>query len=208
MLWRENWQTGNLWPLFGEKRSIMLSVMMINSLGFTSTYHRMSCLTTDKFCLLWQMQVHKIERRRSMISNCWHGHISVSGARKLKVKLFPLISLGTLPTKKRDFLGIFPKGGGVFSNPKTFVNLPSVFFYAKIILRCQNMFYNSGEVIFDQFHHITLNSKSGKFWKKSAKTRSFGNFFHCEGGGSPIPKSICQNSYQKVKIFVKTKNAK
>ena len=27
------------------------------------------------------------------------------------------------------------------------------------------------------------------------------------GGGSPIPKSICQNSYQKVNIFVKTKNA-
>ena len=66
--------------------------------------------------------------------------------------------------KKRDFLGIFPKGGGwVFSNPKTFGNLPSVFLDAKIILRCQNMFYNSGEVIFDQFHHITLNSKSGKF---------------------------------------------
>ena len=110
--------------------------------------------------------------------------------------------------KNGIFWEFFPKGGGgVFSNPKTFVNLPSVFLYAKIILRCQNMFYNSGEVISDQFHHITLDSKSGKFWKKSAKTRSFGNFFHCEGGGSPIPKSICQNSYQKVNIFVKTKNA-
>jgi len=116
--------------------------------------------------------------------------------------------LGTLPTKKNGiFWEFFPKGGGVFSNPKTFVNLPSVFLYAKIILRCQNMFYNSGEVISDQFNHITLDSKSGKFWKKSAKTRSFGNFFHCEGGGSPIPKSICQNSYQKVNIFVRTKNA-
>ena len=52
---------------------------------------------------------------------------------------------------------------GVFSIPKTFVNLPSVFLYAKIILRCQNMFYNSGEVISDQFNHITLDSKSGKF---------------------------------------------
>ena len=112
------------------------------------------------------------------------------------------------PPKKGIFWEFFPKGGGrVFLNPKTFVNLPSVFLYAKIILRCQNMFYNSGEVISDQFHHITLDSKSGKFWKKSAKTRSFGNFFHCEGGGSPIPKSICQNSYQKVNIFVKTKNA-
>ena len=27
------------------------------------------------------------------------------------------------------------------------------------------------------------------------------------GGGSPIPKSICQNSYQKVNILMKTKNA-
>ena len=64
---------------------------------------------------------------------------------------------GRCPKKKRDFLGIFPKGGGrVFSNPKTFVNLPSVFLYAKIILRCQNIFYNSGEVISDQFNHLIL----------------------------------------------------
>ena len=34
---------------------------------------------------------------------------------------------------------------------------------AKVILRCQNMFYNSGEVISDQFNHIALDSKSGKF---------------------------------------------
>ena len=27
-------------------------------------------------------------------------------------------------------------GGGVFPNPKTFVNLPSIFLYAKFILRC------------------------------------------------------------------------
>ena len=72
--------------------------------------------------------------------------------------------LGTLPKKKRDFLVIFPKEGGrVFSNPKTVVNLPSVFLYSKIILRCQNMFYNCGEVISDQFNHITLDSESGKF---------------------------------------------
>ena len=52
---------------------------------------------------------------------------------------------------------------------------------AKVILRCQNMFYNSGEVL--------------------------GIFFPLGGGGSPIPKSICQNGYQKVNIFMKTKNA-
>ena len=39
--------------------------------------------------------------------------------------------------KKRYYLGIFPNmGGGVFPNPKTFVNLPSIFLYAKFILRC------------------------------------------------------------------------
>ena len=43
------------------------------------------------------------------------------------------------------------------------------------------MFYNSGEVL--------------------------GIFFPLGGGGSPIPKSICQNGYQKVNIFMKTKNA-
>ena len=40
--------------------------------------------------------------------------------------------------KKRYYLGIFPNmgGWGVFPNPKTFVNLPSIFLYAKFILRC------------------------------------------------------------------------
>ena len=37
----------------------------------------------------------------------------------------------------RYHLGIFPNmGGGVFPNPKTFVNLPSIFLYAEFILRC------------------------------------------------------------------------
>ena len=44
---------------------------------------------------------------------------------------------GTLSKKKRHYLGNFPNmGGGVFPNPKTFVNLPSIFLYAKFILRC------------------------------------------------------------------------
>ena len=47
------------------------------------------------------------------------------------------LSLGTLSKKKRYHLGIFPNmEGGVFPNPKTFVNLPSIFLYAKFILRC------------------------------------------------------------------------
>ena len=71
---------------------------------------------------------------------------------------------GDFQKKNGIFWEFFPKGGGGGTpNPKTFGNLPSVFLYAKIILRCQNMFYNSGEVISDQFHHITLDSKSGKF---------------------------------------------
>ena len=43
-----------------------------------------------------------------------------------------------LKTKKRYHLGNFPHmgGGGIFPNPKTFVNLPSIFLYAKFILRC------------------------------------------------------------------------
>ena len=64
--------------------------------------------------------------------------------------------MGRHPQKNGTFWEFFPKGGGVFSNPKTFVNLPSYFWYAKIILRCQNIFYNSGEVISDQFNHLIL----------------------------------------------------
>ena len=39
--------------------------------------------------------------------------------------------------KKTILFGNFSQhGGGVFPNPKTFVNLPSIFLYAKFILRC------------------------------------------------------------------------
>ena len=48
--------------------------------------------------------------------------------------------------KKTILFGNFSQhGGGVFPNPKTFfVNLPSIFLYAKFILRCKNMFYKWG----------------------------------------------------------------
>ena len=53
--------------------------------------------------------------------------------------------LGTLPPKKnRDFSGIFPKGGGAFSIPKTFVYLPSDFWCVKIIVWCQTCFTTAG----------------------------------------------------------------
>ena len=83
---------------------------------------------------------------------------------QFQTKIYVNVFLGTLPKKKTGFFGnSSQRVWRVFSNPKTFVNLPSVFLCAKIILRCQNMFYKSGEVISDQFHHITLDSKSGKF---------------------------------------------
>ena len=68
------------------------------------------------------------------------------------------------PPKNGIFYEIFLRGagGGTFSNPKTFVNLPSYFWYAKIILSCQNMFYKSGEVISDQFHHLIWISVLGR----------------------------------------------
>ena len=103
--------------------------------------------------------------------------------------------------KIRDFLGIFPKGGGGLLNSQNFCKL------TKIILMCQKMFYNSGEVISDQFNHITLDSKSGKFWKNRRKQEVLDFFPLRGGGGSPIPKSICHNSYQKVNTLMKTKNA-
>ena len=59
------------------------------------------------------------------------------------------------------------------------------------------MFYNRGEVISGQFDHFKVIG----FWvnsgKKSAKTGLFGNFFLEGGGGSPIPKCLCQNTDKK-----------
>ena len=46
----------------------------------------------------------------------------------------------------------------------------------------QNMFYNSGEVISDQFNHITLDSKSGKFRKKIGENKKFWEIFPLRGG--------------------------
>ena len=45
--------------------------------------------------------------------------------------------IGTLSGKKYDIVWeFFPTWGGVLPNPKTFVNSPSIFLYAKFILRC------------------------------------------------------------------------
>ena len=78
---------------------------------------------------------------------------------------------------KRDFLGIFPKGGGgVFAIPKTILYLPFHFLYAE----------------------------TWKFWGgpvfPKVKTGSF-------LGGHLFPKLLKSKIDQKVNIFVKTKNA-
>ena len=67
------------------------------------------------------------------------------------------------------------------------------------------MFSIQGEVISDQFYPL----KFIWFWvslrRYGKKTVCFGNFA-LEGGGSPIPKSKCQNSDKILTFFVKTKN--
>ena len=58
--------------------------------------------------------------------------------------------------KKRDFLGIYPKGGGGSSQFPKLLQINQVVLVCQIILSCQNMFYNSGEVISDQINHLIL----------------------------------------------------
>ena len=92
------------------------------------------------------------------------------------------------------FTGLFgnffhERGGGVVPIPKTFVNLPSNFWYAKLILRCLNIFYTQGELISDQFYHLKLIW----FWvpivQSGKKMGSFGNFsLEGERGGPLFPK--------------------
>ena len=67
-----------------------------------------------------------------------------------------------------------------------------LFWYAKLILRCLNIFYTQGELISDQFYHLKLIW----FWvpivQSGKKMGSFGNFSLKGGRGSPIPKSKCK----------------
>ena len=60
----------------------------------------------------------------------------ISNASMITESKNPIIlsHLGTLSNKKNDIIWeFFPTwGGGVFPNPKTFVNLPSIFLYAKL----------------------------------------------------------------------------
>ena len=78
-------------------------------------------------------------------------------------KIAKQVFLGAKAKKRKDFLGFSEFRGGS-SNSKTFLYLPSNLWCAKIILRCQKMFYNSGEVISDQFNRLNLIQNSENFW--------------------------------------------
>ena len=58
-------------------------------------------------------------------------------AKELREAAIKFTKLRYALKKKPILFGNFSQhGGGVFPNPKTFVNLPSIFLYAKFILRC------------------------------------------------------------------------
>ena len=85
---------------------------------------------------------------------------------------------GSAPWKRKNhgqilkFLAIFPKsGGGGFPNPKTFVNLPSIFLYAKLGPKwpqmVKNMLYWSSGIILGPLRPLWDIGKLamfGHFW--------------------------------------------
>ena len=64
------------------------------------------------------------------------------------------------------------------------------------------MFYNRGEVISDQFDHFQVIG----FRKKIGKNEIIWEFF-LEGGGVSYSQMYMSEYWQKVNIFVETKNA-
>ena len=85
------------------------------------------------------------------------------------------LSIDVIDVKKYEIIQLyFYRDNHIISTSKTFVNLPNQFWYA---------------ISFD------LESLSSILGQIQGTTGSFGNFFF-EGGGYPIPKSKCQNSYK------------
>ena len=78
-------------------------------------------ITPLYFCVLWLLEIYDQCRGPSIKEK---DHLSgwVTKVRSQK--------------KNNIIWEFFPTWGGVFPNPKTFVNLPSIFLYAKFILRC------------------------------------------------------------------------
>ena len=91
------------------------------------------------------------------------------------------MTVGTVSKKKRYYLGIFPNmGGGVFPNPKTFVNLPSIFLYAKLGPKwpqmVKNMLYWSSGIILGPLRPL---------WD-IGKLAMFGHFWPQKGHFGPL----------------------
>ena len=125
-----------------------LLLVKLWTLTFKSECTRHSLLPSMsiKYCCVLVCFLQNIWRRK------YNGKVSV--ARTIPGQKFSLTSFQSVPfflkileshetmtryalkKKIRYYLGIFPNIGGVFPNPKTFVNLPSIFLYAKFILRC------------------------------------------------------------------------
>ena len=99
--------------------------------------------------------VATIKRRNSQLFSLKFGFIS-NNLFNLKHFIPPFLAIQKIngpyrdaaPPKKRDFWGIFPKGGGGLFKSQNFCKFTKCF--------CQNMFCNSGEVISDQFNHLIL----------------------------------------------------
>jgi len=83
-----------------------------------------------------------------------------------------------------------------FSSPATFLRL-------KIELNSASCVWH---VTKQHSFSTCMILKRRKILEKIGENKKFWEFFSLREGGSPIPKSKCQNSDQKMNIFVKTKN--
>ena len=100
--------------------------------------------------------------------------------------------LGTLSKRKNDIIWeIFPTWGGVFPNPKTFVNLPSIFLYAKLGPKwpqmVKNMLYWSSGIILGPLRPLWDIGKLamfGHFWPQKGH---YDKGFPKGGGGGGGP---------------------
>ena len=100
-------------------------------------YHQnINCLVWDLNAVQPASHVHVLYQKQ----NCPGPRRWTSGIDRIIASLSLMMMMFRIRyalKKKQYHLGIFPNmGGGVFPNPKTFVNLPSIFLYAKFILRC------------------------------------------------------------------------
>ena len=131
---------------------------------------------------------------------------------KLAGSVFPRLEMVEkdkvgLPKKKPVFFGNFSqKGGGGHPISQNFCKITKSFLACQIHPKVlKHVFHTGGSNIWSilsiKVHLIlslssSLREKNGLFWE----------FCPWGGGGSPIPKSKCQNSDKILTFFVKTKN--